>query len=144
MLFYHGHGGDYGFSLGNPRQTLDPKKLYKRLAKLRGNKALIVDACRAGVFLTDHNKQYIPPNTLVIVACGPEGNAGETQIQDHFGNGMVYEGRLTKSLVKWLEENRETPKLFVAHCISMVYDKERGGDVAWERFSPPAPPPPRV
>ena len=101
IFYFHGHGSTNGLSVGG--QILNPKELYKKIGKIRGSKAVILDACNTGLFLNGHNIQKVPPDTLVMAASGENQPAGET-IGATIAGGH-YMGRFTAALIKYLTEN---------------------------------------
>jgi len=104
FVYYHGHGCDDGIHVGD--QIVNPRQLYKKLGQIRGSKALVIEACNAGIFLNDSNLPKVPPHTLVMAASGVDARAGETRLA-----GSEYMGRFTNALIEYLDNNHQTINL---------------------------------
>jgi FHA domain-containing protein len=63
FLHYTGHGTREGLALNNS-ELLTPRTLFDAISSIRGKKFLVLDACHAGVFLSE--RQRIPPQTLIL------------------------------------------------------------------------------
>lgn len=62
---YTGHGCPEGLEV-NPGELIAPAELFEAAGGIRGKKLFVIDACHAGVFLSD--KRRIPPQTTVLAA----------------------------------------------------------------------------
>ena len=62
---YSGHGTTDGLVV-NDKEILTPRMLFDAVGSIRGKKFLFIDACHAGIFLTD--KARIPPQTAILAA----------------------------------------------------------------------------
>lgn len=104
FLYFTGHGGPNGFMLGG--QVLNPGELYHPLSALRGKKAVVIDACNAGLFVNEHNRAKIPENVLVLAASGENKEAAETVLLTGAnGAGHGYMARFSKALADYLRES---------------------------------------
>ena len=99
---YHGHGSRHGLTAAG--QTINPRELYERIARLKGEKIVFIDACNAGLFV---DQQLIPPETLVMASCGVNRTAFETRL---VGDDTAYIGRFSRALVGYLESHPEDLK----------------------------------
>ncbi len=116
FLYFTGHGGPNGFMLGG--QVLNPGELYHLLSTLRGKKAVVIDACNAGLFVNEHNRAKIPENVLVLAASGENKEAAETVLLTGAnGAGHGYMARFSKALADYLRESSGSFDLrdFYAH-----------------------------
>lgn len=104
IFHYSGHGNKNGLDL-NPLDVISPSELYLKLANIRGKKAIILDCCHAGVFLSEKNKKEVPPDSLILAASSTSGNAYETQ--NYALTDGAYMGRFSAALVKYLDTNKE-------------------------------------
>ncbi len=102
IFYYSGHGNHDGVQLGIDK--ISPNDLYSRLRNIRGKKAIILDNCRAGVFINYENKEKMPPNTLVLAGSSETKPAYEGP--DFTIAGGEYMGKFTAALIKYLDENR--------------------------------------
>lgn len=104
FFYFHGHGGNNGIIANG--QVINPKELYSLVRKIRGKKAVVIEACRSGRFLAKEFEDRVPENTTVIVACEFNRNAGEAL---HEGE---YRGKLNVALCGYL--NRKPGKIDIA------------------------------
>jgi hypothetical protein len=93
FVSFHGHGGPHGLSLGD--KIMNPRELYDKLRPIRGSKAIVLDACNAGLFVNDEHKHRIPDNTLVLSSCGPgqkasEGTSGNQEFSPRFTDALAH------------------------------------------------------
>ena len=95
---FHGHGGPNGLQLGN--KIMNPRELYEKLRPIRGSKAVVLDACHAGLFANEDHKHRIPEETLVLCGCGPGQKASETETPD-----QQFCPRFIDALARYLEEH---------------------------------------
>ncbi|MBT4604700.1 FHA domain-containing protein [archaeon] len=99
LFSFHGHGGSHGVSIG--KKVFSPKELYKRLNKLRARKkAVIIEACKSGVFVEGKGKSAIPQGTLVLTASSATKYADETLIGGK--DDSAYTGRLARAIERYL------------------------------------------
>ena len=66
---YSGHGTPEGLVV-NDSELLTPRALFDSVGSIRGKKLMVVDACHAGVFLSDPSR--VPPQTAILVATRTE------------------------------------------------------------------------
>lgn len=97
LFHYSGHGSGRGLSLDS---TVTPSELYTNIRNIRGKKAIILDNCRAGVFVNDENRNLIPPQSLVLAGSSERGKAYERR---EAIAGGEYMGRFTAALVEFLD-----------------------------------------
>ncbi len=121
LLYFHGHGGSNGIHLGG--QILNPRELYQKIKQVRGKKAVIIDCCKAGVFVDENNREKIPEGTLVLAASSPERIAGETLM-----SGGEYIPRFSNALVQYLQSHRGEFNL--KDFYNAVQNLTLGGNVA--------------
>ena len=109
---FHGHGNDHGVCVSN--QVMDPKTLYKKMQNIRGSRAIVIDACNAGLFVNERNRNLIPEGSLVLASCQEGNQAHETVMID--GGGYI--SRFSRILVEYLETNRSSFNLkdFYTHA----------------------------
>ncbi len=100
FFYFHSHGSSHGIKLGH--QYLNPRELYQKINPVRGRKAVVIDCCRAGIFVDESNKEKIPEGTLVLTASSPERKAGETLLACGERRGE-YMPRFSKALVEYLQ-----------------------------------------
>ena len=106
LLSFNAHGNTHGMKIGS--QILNPEELYKKMKQIRGKKAIIIEACNAGLFVHKKYRPKIPEGTLVLTACGQGGQAFETMVNEP-GETAQYMARLHQSLVDYLQHH---PKEF--------------------------------
>lgn len=104
IFYYSGHGDKKGLALDNSN-TISPKELYSKLDNIRGKKAIILDCCHAGVFLSRKNKNRVPPNCLILTASSESGKAYYGLSNDTIAGG-AYMGRFSAALVEYLDQNK--------------------------------------
>lgn len=100
LLYLYFHGNGHGIAL--PDGMLSPSALYSALGRVRGKKAVIVDACNSGVFA---NKEILPPNALVVASTLPE----ELSYSASIAPGEPRIGHLTRALLTCMAKH---PKKF--------------------------------
>lgn len=104
IFHYSGHGNKNGLDL-NPFEVISPSELYSKLANIRGKKAIILDCCHAGIFLSEKNKKEVPPNCLILAASSKSGKAYE---QPNYAiAGGAYMGKFSAALVEYLDDNKK-------------------------------------
>lgn len=104
IFYYSGHGDKKGLALDN-WNTISPSELYSKLENIRGKKAIILDCCHAGVFLSRKNKKKVPPDSLVLTASSESGKAYYGFSSDTIAGGP-YMGRFSAALVEYLDHNK--------------------------------------
>src|SRR3989338_2651222 len=100
FLYFHGHGSCDGLKLGE--QTLNPRELYKKLKNIRAPTAVVLEACHAGIFVEEENKDKIPEGVLVLTASNSDNFARESNSQP-----ANYGGRFTRALISYIKEHQE-------------------------------------
>ncbi len=103
IFYYSGHGDKKGLALDN-LNTISPLELYSKLGNIRGKKAIILDCCHAGVFLSRKNKKKVPSNCLILTASSESGKA-YSMPNDVIADG-AYMGRFSAALVEYLDQNK--------------------------------------
>ena len=102
IFYFSGHGSSEGLRVG--KETISPFEIYEKIANIRGKKAIILDSCHAGIFLTYMNGMLVPGDTLVLAASSGNGHAYEGL--DNRIAGGEYMGKFTAALVGYLSDNR--------------------------------------
>jgi hypothetical protein len=105
---YHGRGAKKGISIYD--QVLTSNQFYTLLRRIRGNKAVFLDCCFSGVFLSEVNLKRIPKNTAVLSSCSSTSHANERVIKNR---GFM--GEFSAALVDYLEYFEDSVKLSYFH-----------------------------
>jgi len=104
LFFFHGHGHAHGIGVGGG--IVNPKDLYKRLSRIRGKKAVMIEACNAGIFVNERNVGRIPKHTVVMTA-SDEGYGAAESLTSSLSQAR-YHGRMVSAFLKFLRGNPES------------------------------------
>jgi hypothetical protein len=116
IIYYKGHGketGILGNNYTNKKETITPYELFNSIGKIKGKKAIIIDACHSGIFTKALDRGYNFPlkrsieNYVCIASCPPKN----ISINSPFLIKNKYLGQLTFGLYKLLNFAKEDVNL---------------------------------
>ena len=101
LFYFTGHGDREGF--GTSSWAIDPETLFNTLKDIKGNKAVILDCCHAGIFvdyLSEDPSAHLISDYVVIAACPSHAETTITFRSDEMT-------ALTSGLMETLSDGRE-------------------------------------